>query len=29
MLVDALMGALLKISSDKYNKDQESEQAEG
>ena len=28
MLVDALLGALLKISSDKYNKDQQTENAE-
>ena len=28
MLVDALMGALLKISSDKYNNDQQTENAE-
>ena len=28
MLVDALMGALLKISSDKYNKEQEEQEEE-
>ena len=28
MLVDALMGALLKISSDKYNKEQEKQEEE-
>lgn len=28
MLVDTLLGALLKISSDKYNKDQQTETAE-
>ena len=29
MAVDTLLGALLKVSTDKYNKEQETEQAEG